>query len=72
MNLARYAWDEPAKPTAREQLARELRESHLDAERIARRRRIERKRQMRAHLFPALAALVIFACFVGALWGSTP
>ena len=58
--------------TAREQLAQEILRSWQDAERIARKRRLARKRMRRAHVYPVLLGLLILGCLVIGLWGNTP
>ncbi len=65
-------WCSDYRPTAREHLAREILESHRDAERIARRRRMLRKARRRERLLPWLIALVVIGLIVIGLWGTTP
>lgn len=67
-----FFWDGPSNPTARERLAQEIVRSHRDAERIARRRRLRRKAQRRAHVKPIILALFFLALLVIGLWGTTP
>lgn len=55
-------------PTTREQLFQELVRAQRDADRIARKRRLERKRWRREHLYPwFLGAAFVVVLFVALL-----
>ncbi len=59
-------------PTAREQLAQEIRASWLIAEQDKRRRRIRRRALYRRKVRPVLVALLLLTLIVIGLWGTTP
>ena len=61
-------------PTTRERLFQGMVASQRDADRIARKRRLERKRRRREHLYPWLLAIAAGICVLigiidwGAVW----
>jgi hypothetical protein len=71
MNLARYAWDEPSKPTARREKS-ELCMSRIIAREDKRKRQAERRALWKARLLPFGIGLALLGCFVAGLWGTSP
>lgn len=68
--LRTYAWGDI--PTAREQLAQEIRRSWLIAQQDKRRRRIRRRALYRRKVRPVLAVLLLLLLIVIGLWDTTP